>query len=107
MLTNHTLDKQHSLRLMGIARCSSSSVNNEIERLACVDERLGLLVDHEILYRENRRRPRLLRDAKLRVNACVEDIDYRHPRGLKRAENCGPYHLRLDQAPAHAARQSG
>ena len=45
---------------------------------------VGLLVDQEILYRDNRRLTRLLKAAKLRLNACVEDIDYRHPRGLDR-----------------------
>ena len=38
-----------------------------------------------MLHRENRRLARLLKAAKLRVNACVEDIDYRHPRGLEKA----------------------
>jgi len=50
------------------------------------EERLGLLVDREATYRENRRLARLLQVAKLRLSACVEDIDYRHPRGLKRAQ---------------------
>jgi hypothetical protein len=45
------------------------------------EERFALLLDQEILYRDNRRLSRLLKAAKLRVNACVEDIDYRHPRG--------------------------
>ncbi len=86
MLTNHTLDKLHTLRLAGMAEAfEQQSQQSQIEELA-FDERLGLLVDHEILYRENRRLTRLLRDAKLRINACAEDIDYRHPRGLKRAE---------------------
>ena len=86
MLTNHTLDKLSTLRLAGMAQAFEQQCTQpEIEELA-FDERLGMLVDHEILYRENRRLTRLLRDAKLRVNACVEDIDYRHPRGLKRAE---------------------
>lgn len=40
--------------------------------------------DREVLHRENRRLDRLLRTAKLRVTACVEDINYRHPRGLER-----------------------
>ncbi len=86
MLTNHTLDKLHTLRLAGMAEAFEQQCQqSQIEELA-FDERLGLLVDHEVLYRENRRLTRLLRDAKLRINACVEDIDYRHPRGLKRAE---------------------
>ena len=48
------------------------------------EERFALLLDQEILYRDNRRLARLLKAAKLRLKACVEDIDYRHPRGIDR-----------------------
>ena len=44
--------------------------------LSC-EERLAMLVDREIIYRGNRRLECLLRAAKRRVGACVEDIDYR------------------------------
>jgi DNA replication protein DnaC len=50
------------------------------------EERLAMVVDREVLARENRRLARLLQTAKLKVSACIEDIDYRHPRGLKRAQ---------------------
>jgi DNA replication protein DnaC len=49
------------------------------------EERFALLLDQEILYRDNRRLARLLKAARLRVGACVEDIDYRHPRGIDRS----------------------
>jgi len=49
------------------------------------EERLALLVDHEILHRANRRLGRLLKTARLRVPACVDDIDYRHPRSRERS----------------------
>ena len=47
-------------------------------------ERVGLLVDREWTERESRRLTRRLQQAKLREPACVEDIDYRHARGLDR-----------------------
>lgn len=50
------------------------------------EERLGLLVDHEVTYRSNRRVSYLLREAKFRQQACVEDIDYQHPRGLVKSQ---------------------
>ena len=43
-----------------------------------------MLVDDEKLYRENRRLQRLLGKARLRQPAALEDIDYRHARGLNR-----------------------
>jgi len=49
------------------------------------EERLGLLVDRESTERENRRLTTRLRQAKLRQTACIEDIDYRHPRGLDKS----------------------
>jgi DNA replication protein DnaC len=50
------------------------------------DERLALLVEREETERDQRRQIRLLRLARLRQSdACVEDIDYRHPRGLERS----------------------
>ena len=38
------------------------------------------------MERENRRLVRLLQAAKLRLSASIEEIDYRHPRGLERAK---------------------
>jgi DNA replication protein DnaC len=56
----------------------------EIDSLS-FEERLGLLIDREMTVRENRRLTTRLKKAKLRQNAAIEDIDYRHPRGLDRA----------------------
>ncbi|OTA40278.1 MAG: AAA family ATPase, partial [Symbiobacterium thermophilum] len=47
-------------------------------------QHLELLVDQEWMDRQNRRLARLLKEAKFRVAACMEDIDYQHPRGLDR-----------------------
>ena len=49
------------------------------------EERLGLMVDREMTEREDRRLTTRLRKAKLRVHACVEDIDFRHKRGLDKS----------------------
>jgi DNA replication protein DnaC len=42
-------------------------------------------VDHETQVRSNRRLERNLKTAKLRASACVEDIDFRAPRGIDRS----------------------
>ena len=64
-------------------RCAYEEQLNmpDIDQLS-FDERLGLLVDREMADRQNRRFNTQLRKAKLRQNACIEDIDFRHPRGL-------------------------
>lgn len=50
------------------------------------DERIQLLVDNEARDREQRKQTRLLKSAKLKLHANAQDIDYSHPRGLKKAQ---------------------
>jgi DNA replication protein DnaC len=49
-------------------------------------ERLGLLVDKEADARDSRRLASRLKAAKLRHASVVEDIDFRSPRGLDKAQ---------------------
>src|SRR5438046_6896139 len=49
------------------------------------EDRLGLLVDREATWRENRRLATRLKAAKLRHNATIDDLDFRAPRGLDRS----------------------
>jgi DNA replication protein DnaC len=84
MLNQHTLDKLHALRLTGMAAAFEQQLAQPAVQELSFEERFALLLDQEILYRDNRRLARLLKAAKLRVGACVEDIDYRHPRGIDR-----------------------
>ena len=46
--------------------------------------RLSLLVDQQWNWRENQALARRLKSAKLRHDACIEDIDYRAARGLEK-----------------------
>jgi DNA replication protein DnaC len=85
MLHQHTLDKLHTLRLTGMAAAFEQQLSQPAVQELSFEERFALLLDQEILYRDNRRLTRLLKAAKLRVGACVEDIDYRHPRGIDRS----------------------
>ena len=85
MLAHPTLDKLHQLRLTGMARAYEQQLAMpEIETLSA-EERLGLMVDCEVTERGSRRLKTRLRRAKLRHNAAIEDIDYRHPRGLDKS----------------------
>ncbi len=85
MLTHPTLDKLHSLRLSGMSQALMEQMNMpDIDALS-FEERLGLLVDRELTERDDRRLTTRLHKAKLRQAACIEDIDYRHPRGLDKA----------------------
>lgn len=52
-------------------------------------ERIGLLVDQEITSRANKRLQRLLKAAHFKEPARIEEIDYTHPRGLKKSQLAG------------------
>jgi DNA replication protein DnaC len=85
MLTHPTLDKLQHLKFTGMAAALAEQMQMpDIEELA-FEERLGLLVDRELTERENRRLSSRLRRARLKHNAALEDIDYRHPRGLDKS----------------------
>ena len=85
MLHHPTLDKLQQLRLTGMHKALREQLDlPEIEDLS-FEERLGLLADREMTEREDRRLQTRLRQARLRQNACLEDLDYRAPRGLDKA----------------------
>jgi DNA replication protein DnaC len=84
MLIQQTREHLHTLRLTGMLQALDEQLEQPAMAELSFEERLAILVDREVLYRENRRLERLLRAARLRVSACVEDIDYRHPRGLEK-----------------------
>lgn len=80
---NNTLQQLHSLRLTGMAEALSQQIDqpNTYEELG-FRERLSLLVNSETTCRDNRKITRLLKQARLRLNAQPVDIDYRAQRGL-------------------------
>jgi len=85
MLLHPILDKLQSLRFFGMLTALEEQLQMpDIDQLS-FDERLGLLVDREITTRENRRLQTRLQKAKLRLSACVEDVDFRYQRGLDKA----------------------
>lgn len=87
MLTQQTLETLHRLRLTGMAQAFEQQLAQPATHDLSFEERFGLLVDHEATYREGKRLQRLLQRARLRQpQACVEDIDYRHPRGLEKRQ---------------------
>jgi len=86
MMTQATTSKLHEMKLFGMAHAFENQLENPHSGKLSFEERFGLLVDQEHTYRDNRRLQRLLKAAKLRETACVEDIDYRAERGLDRAE---------------------
>ena len=86
MLSEHTLAQLRGLRLDGMIHAIEEQARNATAVALSFDERLSLIVQREITWREDRRLQRLLKAAKLKVGeACVEDIDWRASRGLDRS----------------------
>lgn len=49
------------------------------------EDRLGLIVDAEVVSRDNRRLQSRLKNAQLRQSSCIEDVDLRTARGVDRS----------------------
>jgi len=85
LLKHPTLDQLSALGLHGMAKAFAEIAANEEAGGLGHHEWLGLLLDREASWRQDKRFAARLRVAKLRQQASVEDIDCRSPRGLDRA----------------------
>lgn len=86
MLTSATIDGLKALRLHAMAAALAGQNEQAGYTGPGFGERPGLLVDRELADRASRRIQRSLKTARLPIPAAVEDIDFRHPRGLDRAQ---------------------
>jgi DNA replication protein DnaC len=84
MLMQPTIQKLKSMQLHGMAAGLVGQSQDPETQALSFEERLGLLVDEEWTQRRNRALSRLLREAKLKLPACPEDLDYTPARGLDR-----------------------
>ena len=85
-MLNQTIDKLHSLGLHAMAEMLASPPLGSAQAELSLPEQMALLVDREWDARENRRMATRLRNARLKQNAAVEDIDWQSPRGLDRGQ---------------------
>ena len=86
MLNQPTLDSLNRLKLFGMAAALAEQSTHSATHGLAFEERFGLLVEREVVHRENRRLTRLLQVAGLKERACLEDLDFRAPRGLDRSQ---------------------
>ena len=77
MLNHPTLDRLNELGLFGMAKAFSELMASGDAATLPLAEGLGLLLDRESSYRNDKRLASRLRYAKLRHQAAVEDVDYR------------------------------
>jgi DNA replication protein DnaC len=85
MLNEQTMEKLIAMKLNGMADAFKEQLEQPDIHELSFEERFGLLVDRHWIWKEDRRMKRLLGNAKLKVNACIEDINYKIPRGIDRS----------------------
>ena len=86
MLNEHTINRLRSLRLEGMVRAIEDQASRAAASGLSFEERLTLLVQREVDWRDDRRVARLLKAARLKVStACVEDINWRASRALDKS----------------------
>jgi DNA replication protein DnaC len=90
MLETQSLQQLRQMKLTGLADALELQFTqpNTYDEL-CFAERIGLAIQQEVTSRNDKRLQRLLKSARFKVTARVEDVDYSHPRGLKQSTIAG------------------
>lgn len=86
-MNTQTLQQLRQLKLSGMAE----ALSRQLEQVGTYDnlafiERMQLLIDEENLMRQNRKQERLMRQARFKLKASIQDIDYQHPRNITPAQ---------------------
>lgn len=82
MLIEPMIQQLQQLRLRGMAAALEQLLRSASHQSLTFEERLGLMIQHEIAERDTKRLAQRLRWARLPQNAALEDLDARTPRGL-------------------------
>jgi DNA replication protein DnaC len=82
MLNQQTIEKLAALKLNGMAENFTIQLQQPKMNDLSFEDRFAMIVDAQWNWKENSRMKRYLRDAKLKLQACVEDIDYKTQRGI-------------------------
>jgi DNA replication protein DnaC len=85
MLTQPTIEKLTSMKLAAMARAFADQLQCPDMTSLSFEERFGLIVDYQMTDLENRRMLNRLKNAKLRLSASIEDLDFRQGRGMDRS----------------------
>jgi len=85
MLNEQTFDRLYTMKLLGMAEGFKEQLEQASFHDLPFDERFGILVDRQWIWKENNRLKRLLKEAKLKLQASGEDIDYKTPRGIDKS----------------------
>jgi DNA replication protein DnaC len=85
MLIENTLDMLTTMKLHGMASALRQWLDQPKHKELAPADLIGMLTDAESLYRENNKLASRLKNARFRMSAAIEDVDYAHPRGLSKS----------------------
>ncbi len=85
MLNEQTLEKLCDMKLNGMADAFREQLQQPDIHQLSFEDRFALIIDRHWTWKEDRRMKRLLSNAKLKVSACIEDIDYSPTRGIDKS----------------------
>jgi DNA replication protein DnaC len=83
MLLEPTIDKLTGMRPLGMAKALRQWCDGPRDAQLAPEDLVGMLADAEWVARENAKLTQRLRTARFKEpSACIEDINYKYPRGL-------------------------
>lgn len=85
MIVEETIDKMLQLHLKVMAQAARELVGSPESAAMSFEDKLGLIVDREWTDRQNRRLAARLKQAKLGMNACMEDVFCNPGRGIDKS----------------------
>jgi DNA replication protein DnaC len=83
-MREQTLEKLYGMKLNGMAEVYEEQRRQAQSAELSFDERFAMLVDRQWIWKENRALARRLRYAGFKLQASMEEVNYRHSRGLNR-----------------------
>jgi len=84
-MTQQTLEKLYDMKLTAMAEAFSQQITQPDLGDLSFEDRFAMLVDRQWTFKEDRRMTRLLRAAKLKDSACIENVDFKTPRALDKS----------------------
>ena len=86
MSSQQTIEQLKSLRLTGMSEAFTHQIGSSAFQDIGFEQRVQMLIEAELARRDTQRYERLIKSAKLRLQAAPEDIDYRTTRGLEKTK---------------------
>ncbi len=86
MLNEQTVTTLYAMKLNGMAEAYKEQQQQTQMAELAFDDRFAMLVDRQCIWRDDRALNTRLQNARLKLPALVEDIDYQASRGLKRSQ---------------------